>query len=236
MLKAAFPLAASSAEATYEIPYGSIQRPTTRNNPVERAKYEVPALRWADLGDGQHGFSLLNDSKYGYDALSNVLRLSLLRSPTYPDPDADQGMQRFAYSLYPHAGTWQQSMTMRRGYEFNYRLTAIQTTVHPGALKAAQSFVGVEGDNVVLTAMKKAEESNDLILRLFEWQGKAATVRIAAPGSPVSAEEVGMMETDSLGALPLAAGSISLDIKPYQIRTIRVHYADAAQLWAAAQQ
>jgi alpha-mannosidase len=234
MLKAAFPLAASAANATYEIPYGSIQRPTTRNNPVEDSKYEVPALRWADLGDGQHGFSLLNDSKYGYDAVGNLLRLSLLRSPTYPDPDADQGPQRFTYSLYPHAGTWQQAMTMRKGYEVNYGLSAMQTTPHVGALKAGQSFVSIDAANVVLTAMKKAEESNDLILRFFEWQGKAATVHITAPGSPAGAEEVGMMENDSFGALPLAAGSISLAIKPYQIRTICVHYAGAAQVWTAA--
>jgi alpha-mannosidase len=233
LLKAAFPLAASSTEATYEIPYGAIQRPTTRNNPVEQAKFEVPALRWADLGDSQHGFSLLNDSKYGYDAVGNLLRLSLLRSPTYPDPNADQGTQRFTYSLYPHPGGWQQAMTMRKGYEFNYGLTAMQTSGHAGALKTAQSFVSVDGGNVVLTAMKKAEQSNDLILRLFEWQGKAATVRIMAPGVPVSAEEVGMMEQEGLGALPLSDGKISLDIKPYQIRTIRVHYADTAQLWAA---
>ncbi len=81
LLKAAFPLAASGPEATYEIPYGTITRPTTRNNSWESARFEVPALRWADLGDGQHGFSLLNESKYGYDAKGNVLRLSLLRSP-----------------------------------------------------------------------------------------------------------------------------------------------------------
>ena len=87
LLKAAFPLAASSSKATYEIPYGSIERPTTRNNSWEDAKFEVPALRWADLGDGQHGFSLINESKYGYDAKGNVLRLSLLRSPTWPDPE-----------------------------------------------------------------------------------------------------------------------------------------------------
>jgi alpha-mannosidase len=79
-------LAAWSSEATYEIPYGSIERPTTRNNRFEAAKFEVPALRWADLGDGNHGFSLINESKYGYDAKANVLRISLLRSPTWPDP------------------------------------------------------------------------------------------------------------------------------------------------------
>ena len=81
LLKAGFPLAASSPRASFEIPYGSIERPTTRNNSVEEAKFEVPALRWADLGDEKNGFSLINESKYGYDAKGNVLRLSLLRSP-----------------------------------------------------------------------------------------------------------------------------------------------------------
>ena len=104
LLKAAFPLAASGPMATYEIPYGTIDRPTTRNNSWEQAQFEVPALRWADLGDGQHGLSLINDSKYGYDARGNVLRLSLLRSPVWPDPEADRGPQHFSFALYPHRG------------------------------------------------------------------------------------------------------------------------------------
>ncbi len=232
LLKAAFPLAASSAKATYEIPYGTIDRPTTRNNSVEKAKFEVPALRWAYLGDGKHGFSLLNDSKYGYDAAGNVLRLSLLRSPTYPDPDTDHGRQRFTYALYPHEGTWQQAMTMRQGYGFNYGLTAMQVSAHGGVLGEAHSFVGVHGDNVVLTAMKKAEESHDLVLRLFEWQGKSGDVSITLPGKPERAEEVGMMEDKGIGDVPLANGKLTFSIKPYEIRTVRVHYADSAGLWA----
>jgi alpha-mannosidase len=234
LLKAAFPLAASSAKATYEIPYGTIDRPTTRNNSVEKAKFEVPALRWADLGDGKHGFSLLNDSKYGYDAAGNVLRLSLLRSPTYPDPNTDHGRQQFTYALYPHAGTWQQAMTMRQGYGFNYGLTAIQVTAHGGALGGAHSFLRVEGDNVVLTAMKKAETSHDLVLRLFEWQGNGTDVSIALPGKPESAEEVGMMEGKGIGEIPLSGGKLILSIRPYEIRTVRVHYADNAGLWTPA--
>lgn len=101
LLKAAFPLAATSPMATYEIPYGAIERPTTRNNSFEKARFEVPAMRWADLGDGAHGFSLLNNSKYGYDAVGNQLRLTLLRSPTWPDPDADREHHHFVYALYP---------------------------------------------------------------------------------------------------------------------------------------
>jgi alpha-mannosidase len=158
IVKAGFPLAASSPEATFEIPYGSIERPTTRNNSVEDAKFEVPALRWADLGDEKNGFSLINESKYGYDAIGNLLRLSLLRSPTWPDPNADQGRQRFSYSLYPHGGTWKQALTVRQGYDFNYRLTAMQVSAHSGKLPASFSFLKAEPDNVVVTAMKKTED------------------------------------------------------------------------------
>jgi alpha-mannosidase len=104
LLKAAFDLAASSSMATYEIPYGTIQRPTTRNNSWEDAKFEVPTIRWADLGDGQHGFSLIDESKYGYDAAGHMLRISLLRSPTDPDPNADRGHHHFSYASIPMSG------------------------------------------------------------------------------------------------------------------------------------
>ncbi len=124
LLKAAFPLAATSAKATYEIPYGNIERTTTRNNSWEKAQFEVPVLRWADLGDTHQGFSLLNDSKYGYDAVGNLLRLTLLRSPIWPDPDADRGTQHFTYELYPHTGSWKDALTVRRGYELNTPLLA----------------------------------------------------------------------------------------------------------------
>ncbi|HEY0795905.1 MAG TPA: glycoside hydrolase family 38 C-terminal domain-containing protein, partial [Acidisarcina sp.] len=163
LLKAAFPLAASGPMATYEIPYGTIDRPTTRNNSWESAKFEVPALRWADLGDGQHGVSLINESKYGYDAKDNVLRLSLLRSPTWPDPDADRGHHHFSYALYPHAGSWKEALTERAGYEFNYKLAAMQVMAHEGEMPSEHSFVSVAQDNVAMTAVKKAEDNDGLI-------------------------------------------------------------------------
>ena len=140
LLKAAFPLTASGPFATYEIPYGTIDRPTTRNNSWEKAQFEVPAMRWADLGDGKHGLSVLNQTKYGYDAAGNVLRLTLLRSPKWPDAEADMGHHHFHYALYPHAGTWKEALTVRHGYEYNYPLTAVVTTAHAGSLPAQHSF------------------------------------------------------------------------------------------------
>ncbi|MGH9588245.1 MAG: alpha-mannosidase, partial [Acidobacteriaceae bacterium] len=168
LLKAAFPLAASSDKATFEIPFGTIERPTTRNNSWEKARFEVPAQRWADLGDGQHGFSLINDSKFGYDARGNVLRLTLLRSPTWPDPNADRGHQHFSCALYPHASGWREALSVRHGFDFNYRLSAEQVDSHTGEMAARHSFISVEPRNVVLTAMKKAEDSNSLIFHLYE--------------------------------------------------------------------
>ncbi len=144
LLKVAFPLSAHNDKATFEIPYGSVQRPTTRNTPAEKAQFEVPAMRWADISDDKHGFSLLNDCKYGYDAKGNVLRLSLLRSPEWPDPHADEGHHEFTYSLYPHAGGWREALTVRQGYELNYKLLAMQTEKHAGALPAEHAFVEVE--------------------------------------------------------------------------------------------
>ncbi len=162
LLKVAFPLNVRSDKATFEIPYGTVERPTTRNTPAEKSQFEVPALRWGDIsgpiagapplspasGDrvGEtHGFSLLNDSKYGYDAKDNVLRLSLLRAPEWPDPNADQGHHEFTYSLYPHAGTWREAMTVRQGYDLNYPLLAVTTTQHPGTLPAQTLVLRDEG-------------------------------------------------------------------------------------------
>jgi alpha-mannosidase len=224
LLKAAFPLAASGPEATYEIPYGSIERPTTRNNSWEKAKFEVPALRWAELGDGKHGFSLINESKYGYDGKDNVLRLSLLRSPTWPDPDADRGHHEFSYSLYPHAGDWKQALTVRRGYEFNYPLRAFQTEGHQGNLPASHSFVGLRGDNVVLTAFKKAEDGDATILRFYEWEGKAGEVEITLPEGATSAVRTNLMEKAEGDPLAISNRRVSIPVHPYEIVSVRVGF------------
>ena len=225
LLKAAFPLAAASEHATYEIPYGSIERPTTRNNSWEAAKFEVPALRWADLGDAAHGFSLINDSKYGYDAKGNVLRISLLRSPTWPDADADRGPQHFAYALYPHAGDWKQALTVRRGYEFNSRLRALAVSSHTGAWGAEHSFVGVEQDNVILTAVKKTENGDALLFRFYEWAGKNAEVQLTVPAGAASATLTNLMEQAEGAALTVSRdGKVSLPVHPFEIVSVRVNY------------
>jgi alpha-mannosidase len=237
LLKAAFPLAVTSDFATYEIPYGTIQRPTTRNNSFEKAQFEVPAMRWADLSgagpDGKvHGLSILNQDKYGYDAAGNVLRITLLRSPTWPDPDADQGEHHFHYALYPHAGTWKDALTVRHGWEYDYPLQAVVTTAHAGSLPPEHSFASVSPDNVVLTAVKKAEDQNGiatnaLIFRAYEWAGKETTTEFHIPPGATGATVTNLMEQPEGEPLPVTGDVVKVPIHPYEILTIRVDYEKA---------
>jgi alpha-mannosidase len=226
LLKAAFPLAASGPMATYEIPYGTIERPTTRNNSWESAKFEVPALRWADLGDGKNGFSLLNEEKYGYDAIGNLLRLTLLRSPTWPDPEADRGIQHFTYEIYPHTGTWQTAQTVRRGYELNTPLTAQQVFPHTGSLPPTHSFASIDEPNLVLSAVKKAEDTNALIFRFYDSNGKGSEAHLHVPPGALYAVETNLMETPVPNAphLTVTNDTITLPIHPWEIRTLEVVY------------
>lgn len=224
LLKAAFPLSASGPKATYEIPYGTIERTTERTNSWQKAQFEVPAMRWADLGNEQHGLSVLNDSKYGYDAAGNVLRLTLLRSPTWPDPVADRGPQDFRYALYPHAGTWKQAETMHRGYELNYPVTAMQVAAHAGSLPAEHSWIAVDTPNVTLTAVKKAEDSDALIFRLVEWAGKDSEVKLHIPAGATAAAETNLMEKPEGAAVSLNGDTLTAPIHPYEILTLTATY------------
>jgi alpha-mannosidase len=221
LLKVAFPLSAHNDKATFEIPFGSIERPTTRNTPAERAKFEVPAERWADLSDDRHGFSLLNDCKYGYDAKGNVLRLSLLRSPDFPDPHADEGHHAFTYSLYPHGSGWRQALTVRRGYELNYPLLPIVGANHTGSLPDARSFLDVREDNVVVTAVKKSEDDDAMVIRFYEWAGRGGDVHVRLPSAATKAETTNLMEHDAQALAP-AGDEITVPVAPFEIKTVKV--------------
>jgi alpha-mannosidase len=223
LLKVAFPVSAHNEKATFEIPYGSVERPTTRNTPAEKAQFEVPAIRWADISDAKHGFSLLNDCKYGYDAMGNVLRLSLLRSSTWPDPHADEGHHEFTYAIYPHGGTWREARTVREGYELNYKLRSMELEQHVGALPAEHAFVQVEPENVVLTALKKAEDDDGLVFRFYEWAGKETDAKVQLPPGSLAAQETDLME-GPMGELSIQDGVVQVHTKPYEIRTVKVRF------------
>lgn len=189
LMKAAFGFNLEANFATYEIPCGAIERTTQPKNDREKAKWEVPALQWADISDASYGVSLLNDSKYGYDAAPNQLRLTLLRGSTWPDSEADQGIHQFTYAIYPHPGNWQAAGTVQRGYELNLPLqvrvlpAVVNSTggeaIQPASLPSEGKFLDLSAENLILMAFKQSEDNpQQWILRCYECWGREAELQL----------------------------------------------------------
>jgi alpha-mannosidase len=221
LLKVAFPVEVLSPTATYEIPWGDIQRPTHKNTSWDWAKFEVPAQKWVDLSEGGHGVSLLNDSKYGHDIHGNVIRLTLLRSPSYPDPSADFGEHEFVYSLLPHGNDWK-SNTISEAYALNDPLI---TFVNPQSSRIQTDiqgpFIDVDQENVIIETIKAAEDGQGLILRMYESQRKRCNFVLTAGFDILEAFRTNLIE-DNLYSLEADGNQIRFEIKPYQIITMRV--------------
>ncbi len=196
MLKVSFPVTVTDFAATYEIPFGTIRRSTGTSTSFEKAQFEVPSHRWADLSEADRGVSLLNRSKYGYDIKGNVMRLSLLRSPKYPDPTADRGSHTIEYALVPHAGTWETDGTVRRGYEYNSPLVVVPTERHRGKGPASQGLLGFRGDGLVLTSVKRAEDGSAWIMTWYNISGREQVAEVSWPGAPKALRRSNVMEED----------------------------------------
>ncbi|MEL6441636.1 MAG: alpha-mannosidase [Cyanobacteria bacterium J06621_8] len=183
LVKVSFPLNLKSDRVTYEIPCGTIERNTQPQTAAEEAKWEVAALNWADLTDKQlnYGVSLLNDCKYGYDVKPDELRLSLLRAPLWPDPQSDRGIHEFTYAIYPHQGSWQEAFTVRHGYELNTPVSAViidpKNQKHNNYLAPKSELINLSADSLILMALKLSDQQQ-VVLRCYESQGQAATLKI----------------------------------------------------------
>jgi alpha-mannosidase len=215
-LKVAFPLAVHATEATYEVAFGAVRRPTHWSTRADLARYEVPGHRWADLSEHGSGVALLTDSTYGYSALGDTLRLSLLRAPRLPDPEADRGRHAFAYAVLPHAGSWQDAGVVAEAAAFNAR-------VHWSAARAAGAWAWVEGaPGLVLDSVKRAEDGEALILRLYEAHGGrgAARVRLARPVS--SAARANLLEEPLEDAEVGGDGAIAVPFRPWEVVTLLI--------------
>jgi len=221
LLKAVFPVGLISKQATYEMPYAAVTRPTTMDTPWEKARWEVPVHKWADLSDTNRGVSLLNDSKYGMDIHEGLLRLTLLRGATDTDPIGDRGLHQFVYSIYPHPGDWRQG-TIREANQLNSPLLWLRTTTHHGPLPPVHSFFSLDADNVVLEAVKQAERGDALVLRLVEYYGSECAVAVRLPLQPKRATLVNLLE-DEQETLP-AQNPLSVPVRRYEIVSVKVQF------------
>jgi alpha-mannosidase len=215
LLKVAFPVTVRAMNATFEMQFGCVERPTHHTTSYDLAKYEVPAHRWADLSEHGFGVALLNDCKYGYSIFGDTMRLSLLRAPKSPDPDADMGGHRFAYAVLPHAGGWQEAGVVAAGYCFNAPL------LWTAATGEARSFASCDDPNLVLDTIKLAEDSEDVIVRLYECHGGRGTGRLRF-GWPVRrAVRCNFLEEEA-GELAQAGGVAEVPYLPYEIITVKL--------------
>ena len=215
LLKVAFPVDVHARRATYEIQYGHVERPTHRNTSWDVARFEVCGHKWADLSEPGYGVALLNDGKYGHDVFENVMRLTLLRSPSSPDPEADRGTHTFTYSLLPHAGDFRQAGVIRAGYELNVPISVARgdATIEPW------TAMSVDRDNVVVEVVKQADRSDELIVRLYESWGARGPVTLRF-GFPVrDAAVVDLLERHR-ESVDVVDGTVRLDLSPFQIATL----------------
>jgi len=224
LLKVAFPVDVLSPLATYEVQWGSVQRPTHRNTSWDWARFETCAQKWVDLSEGGYGVSLLNDCKYGHDIHDNVIRLSLLRGSTYPDPKADQGEHRFAYSLLPHEGGCNE-LTVAKSYALNdpliVRADKGQEMDSQAFVLRPLSFVRTDPPNVVIETIKQAEDGNGVIVRLYESQRRRGKLTLTTGFPLAQAWRTNLLE-ENQERLDCAGNSLTAPIKPYQILTLRL--------------
>jgi alpha-mannosidase len=219
MIRALFPLNVRSHEAWFETAFGAIARPTHRNTGWDQAKFEVNAHRWADLSEAGFGVSLLNDGKYGHSAHGNTLGLTLLRSPIFPDPLADEEEHEFTYAILPHQGDWRSIIA--EAQDLNAPLQAVHITSSTGDWPSSQHFAKLQGSGLRLSALKKSEDGNQIILRVYEAHGGRGTATLETKFGRSQAVMTNLLEEET-ETLEISDGTLEIGFTPFEVKTIRL--------------
>lgn len=226
LMKVAFPLNMKASSATYEIQFGAMQRSSKPKADIDKAKFEVPAQQWADISEAKYGVSLLNDCKYGYDAKENTLRLTLLRSPHYPHPMepshideifTDQGDHSFCYSIYPHANDWMKAGTIHQARELNHPVLVFPNihTEHIAPLIESSK------PNIIIDSIKKAEDTDELIIRLYEAHSVATDAVLHFGLDVAKIMECNLIEVDEKPH-KISKSKLPIKFKPFEIKTLKL--------------
>jgi len=223
LLKAFFPVDIHTTDATYEIQYGNIQRPTHTNTEWDFAKFEVSAHKWVDLSEGNYGVSLLNDCKYGHDIHDNVIGITLIKSALRPDETADRCDHHFTYSIYPHEGSWQHSNVQQSATELNMPLHGKEIT-ESNNRKASFGLLSVNSSHIVIDTIKRAEDENAYIVRLYEYKNhKDQSVKLTFSIPVTKVIETNLIERE-IGEVEVQNDQICFDITGYEIKTYKVYF------------
>lgn len=218
LLKVHFPVDVHTDEATFEIQYGNVTRKTHRNTSWDKARFESCGQKWMDVSEGHYGVSLLNDCKYGHSVKDSCIGLTLIKSGTEPNPTTDQEMHFFTYSLYPHAETWKAAGTVPQAFFLN------QPALVSKGGKPGESFslASLNVPNVVLETVKKAEDGDGVILRMYECENARTPVTLTFNQPFASAESCNCLEEPDGEPVKVDGNKVSFLVKPFEIKTIRI--------------
>lgn len=225
LLKAAFPVDIHAEKATYDIQLGNVERPTHWNTSWDTAKFEVCGHKWADLSEYGYGVSILNDCKYGHDIKGNVMRLTLLKSAVIPNEDADREVHHFTYSIFPHSGDFRTGGVVQESYFLNQPLTTALVEKQDGKLPSELSFAKTDAENVVMEVVKKAEESNEMVVRVHECYNKRTGTTITTHLPIESVVECDLEERQVVETPAANGNQFSFTIKPFEIKTFKIRLA-----------
>ncbi len=220
LMKVAFPIDVHAEKATYEIQFGHVQRPTHENTGWDEARFEVCAQKWMEIGENGYGVALLNDCKYGFNAEGSTIKLTVLKCPTWPNPVADEGKHILTYSLLPHAGSLYEAGVIREAYALNQPMDAMELAAQAGSLPAEFSLVSCDQENVMIETVKKAEDSDAMIVRLYEAFDSRCNVTVTVPEGFKNAALCDLMENE-LQTLTIENGKVTLPIKNFEIVTLK---------------
>lgn len=214
MLRVAFDVDVTAAEANYEIQYGTVKRPTHRNTSWEMAKFETVGHRFVDLSEPTHGVALLNNGKYGHKILDRTIDLNLLRAPTSPDPDADRGDHEFVYALLPHRGPLENSTVYAEAAQLNQ-----PPAFFPERAGQAAFPCRLQDDAAILSVLKKAEAGENWIVRLYEPRGRRAQTRLLLAHNDQRVMSADLLEHPQV-ELNVKDGAVELAFGPFEIKTL----------------
>lgn len=220
LLRTHFPTNFNTNRCTYEIQYGNVERPTHMNTSWEQAKFEVCAHKWADISEYGYGLSLLNDCKYGHSAVGSTLSLTLLKSATSPNPAADKELHEFVYAIYPHSGDYRQAETVKLAYLLNNPLMNVRSS-GTGNLPSSFGMVKSSCDNIFTDVVKKAEDSDDVVVRLYDAYNMTSKPTLSFGFDVKKATLCDLLE-NPICELPVKDGCVTVDVKPFEIVTIKL--------------
>lgn len=221
MVKAVFPVDINTDTATYEIQYGTIKRPTHFNTSWDKAKFEVCGHKYADVSEGGYGVSIINDCKYGHDIHNSIIQLSLFKCPTHPYDGADIGVSSFTYAILPHAGTLDQSNTVKEAYYLNMPMSAVKASGEASTIPTSFSAASTNEYGVICECVKQAERTDDTIMRIYECQNVRRHVKLDIGFETKTCTLCDLME-NPIRKLEVVDGKVEFDIAGFEILTLKL--------------